>query len=64
MLSKLHFKTKEEANHRREKEFLALIPSERVQVFIRMVVSNGFFESGAAQPKNNGNFVIKKKSIL
>jgi hypothetical protein len=62
-MGKLHFETKQEANARREKEFLALSPSERVQVFIRMVGSNGLFKSGAPQ-KNKGNFVIKKKNAV
>lgn len=57
----LHFETKEEANARREREFLALSPSERVQVFIRMVGANQLFKAENPQPKNPNNFHIYKK---
>lgn len=60
-MGKLYFETKEEANARREREFLALSPSERVQVFIRMVGANQLFKAKDPKPVNPNNFRVYKK---
>lgn len=61
----VHFETKEEANARMEREFLALSPSQRVQVFIRMVGARQLFEAKVnRKPKNPENFHIYKKKDI
>ncbi len=55
----LHFGTKEEHNHRREEAFLALTPSERVSLFIKMVAQVHLLPSRAAK-EDKGNYVIAR----
>ncbi len=62
---KIHFATKAENNRRREAEFLALSPSERLQSFLRSFDSDLF--SQFIDPKelgeNKGNFCIYKNEV-
>lgn len=58
-MPKLIFDTKENNNLRRQAEFLALPPAERVQVFLKMVGEYGKF-STKAKPTEKGNFVLTK----
>ena len=58
-MSELIFDTKENNNQRRQAAFLALSPSERVQVFLKMVGEFGKFES-KTKPQDKGNFVLTK----
>ena len=59
MDERIRFETKEEANERRRRAFLALAPSERFQWFLRS------FEGRAAGARSegeaNGNFIIQKR---
>ena len=56
MDKRIRFETKEESNARREKEFLALTPSERFQWFLRS------FNGRVQEDRPTDNFVIRKKS--
>lgn len=58
-MKKIVFATKEENNLRREKEFLALTPSQRFMQFLRMVSSVNQFETRATG-ESRGNFVVEK----
>ena len=58
-MSELIFDTKEKNNQRRQAEFLSLSPSERVQVFLKMVGEFGKFET-KAKAEDKGNFVLTK----
>lgn len=55
----LHFGTKEEHNRRREEDFLALDPSERVSLFIRMVAQMHLLPS-KTEMEGKGNLVLKR----
>jgi hypothetical protein len=55
----LHFGTKEEHNRRREEDFLALTPSERVSLFIRMVAQVHLLPTGT-EVEDKGNFVLTR----
>ncbi|MCF8277097.1 MAG: hypothetical protein K9J17_10200 [Flavobacteriales bacterium] len=58
-MSQLIFDTKENNNRRRQEEFLALSPAERVQVFLKMV--SEFTKFGTkAKPLEKGNFVLTR----
>ena len=58
-MSELIFDTKENNNRRRQEEFLKLSPTERVQVFLKMV--GEFAKFGTKQkPQDKGNFVLTK----
>lgn len=59
MDKRIHFETKEEANARREREFLALTPHERFLWFLRSFDRPGF--TSRHKPADKGNFVIWKK---
>lgn len=52
------FDTKENNNKRREAEFLALSPAERVVEFLKMVDQFSIFPTGAPPEKKN-NFVLE-----
>ena len=55
----IRFESKEECNARREREFLALSPAERVMWFLRS------FNDRNGAPKEHedtsGNFIIRKR---
>lgn len=55
----LHFGTKEEHNRRREEEFLALAPSERVSLFIKMVAQVHLLPT-RTEVEDKGNFVLTR----
>ncbi len=59
MDKRIRFETKEEANARREREFLALTPHERFLWFLRSFDRPGF--TARHKPADKGNFVIRKK---
>ncbi|MEQ8711753.1 MAG: hypothetical protein RIC80_01985 [Cyclobacteriaceae bacterium] len=59
-MSKIIFATKEENNSRREKEFLALSPSQRVMCFLNMLGQFNKFET-RAKDESKDNFVIEKR---
>jgi hypothetical protein len=59
VMKTLHFGIKEENNQRREEEFLALTPSERVSLFIKMVAQVHLLPS-IAEKEDKGNFVIAR----
>ena len=57
---KIFFGTKEENNVRRQKEFLALSPHERLVLFLRLCEEMEFFESAAPHPNRlKDNFVLE-----
>ncbi|MBX2971838.1 MAG: hypothetical protein KF797_01945 [Flavobacteriales bacterium] len=61
MDKRIRFETKEEANARREREFMALTPGERFQWFLR-----SFDGRPAADPeiaRRKGNFILTKKDV-
>jgi len=60
MDKRIRFETKEEANARREREFLELTPHERFMWFLRSFDRPGF--TARNKPEDKGNFVIRKKS--
>lgn len=62
MGKRIRFETKEESNARREREFMALTPHERLQWFLRSFDGRVPLAPDAAQKK--GNFVIHKKNAL
>jgi hypothetical protein len=55
----LHFGTKEEHNRRREEEFLALAPSERILLFIKMVAQVHLLPSKTVM-ECKGNLVLTR----
>jgi len=58
-MSNIHFATKEENNARREKEFLALAPTDRFSLFLKLCGQMSAFTQ--SQPKEDkGNFVIDR----
>jgi len=57
---KIRFETKEESNARREREFLALSPSERLLSFLRSFDMPHVMVSAATEDK--GNFIIRRRS--
>ncbi|MBS1546376.1 MAG: hypothetical protein JST38_12285 [Bacteroidetes bacterium] len=59
MDKRIRFETKEEANARREREFLALTPHERFMWFLRSFDRPGF--PARHKTEDKGNFVIRKK---
>ena len=58
MDKRIRFETKEQSNARREREFLALSPSERVLWFLRSF--NGRASSAKVEDRTR-NFVIRKE---
>lgn len=58
-MKRLIFDTKENNNTRREREFLALDPAERVAVFLRMVDQYAIFPSSIPSGKKD-NFILEK----
>jgi hypothetical protein len=58
-MSKLIFDTKENNNLRRQSEFLALSPAERVQAFLKMVAEFSKFGT-KTEPADKGNFILAK----
>jgi len=56
--SAIRFETKEESNARREREFLALSPWERLKSFLRDIVLQTDPESSPG--KDKGNFIIER----
>ncbi|HPF91002.1 MAG: hypothetical protein H6590_08180 [Flavobacteriales bacterium] len=55
MDKRIRFETKEESNTRREREFLALTPSERLQWFLRS------FNARVQEDRPTDNFIIRKR---
>ncbi len=60
MDQRIRFETKEENNARREREFLALSPAERVMWFLRSF--NGRRMDRASEEDKSGNFIIRKRA--
>lgn len=60
-MGKIIYATKEENNERREKEFLALTPNQRVMYFLKMVGEFNKFETRATG-ETKGNFIVEKRS--
>lgn len=56
---RIRFETKEESNARREREFLALAPSERFMWFLRSFDER---HDPNAKERPTKNFVIRKKA--
>ncbi|HMQ77833.1 MAG TPA: hypothetical protein PKE21_16175 [Flavobacteriales bacterium] len=56
----IRFETKEESNARREREFMALTPWERLVLFLRDIERNPPAEHERGEAK--GNFIIRKRS--
>jgi len=56
----IRFETKEESNARREREFMALTPSQRFQSFMELCWALSNFES-RSQEEDKGNFVLTLK---
>lgn len=61
MDKRIRFETKEEANARREREFMALTPGERLEWFLRSFNGRGNEDPGRGRRK--GNFVIEKRIV-
>jgi len=59
-MSELIFDTKENNNRRREKEFLALSPGKRVEVFLKMMTDLSVFSTQTKRP-DKGNFIVEKR---
>ena len=59
MDSRISFGTKEETNARREREFLALTPAERLLWFLKSFEGRVTNEPEDAQ--NNDNFIVSRK---
>lgn len=59
MDKRIRFETKEEANTRREGEFMALTPAERFQRFLRSFEGRLPAEPSVAREK--GNFIVEKR---
>jgi hypothetical protein len=59
---RIRYETKEEANARREREFMALAPEDRLQWFLRSFDERPLGDPEAAARK--GNFVIRKRNAL
>ncbi|MFZ1692679.1 MAG: hypothetical protein WAT74_05695 [Flavobacteriales bacterium] len=55
----VRFETKEESNARREREFMALTPHERLQWFLRSF--DGRENEELDRGRRKGNFIIRKK---
>lgn len=55
----IRFETKEESNVRREREFLALSPWERLKSFLRDIERNPPAEHERGEAK--GNFIIRQR---
>jgi len=56
---RIRFETKEESNHRREREFLALAPAERVLWFLRSF--NGREIVVEQTEDKSHNFIISRR---
>ncbi len=56
--SEIRFETKEESNARREREFLALTPWERLKGYLRDIERNPPEEHERGEAR--GNFIIRK----
>lgn len=59
MDERIRFETKEESNARREREFMALTPHERLRWFLRSF--DGRENEEPDRGRRKGNFVIEKK---
>lgn len=59
MDDRIRFETKEESNARREREFMALTPSERLHWFLESF--NGRLQVKDQLSKQKGNFIIHKQ---
>ncbi|MBK8227394.1 MAG: hypothetical protein IPK70_09505 [Flavobacteriales bacterium] len=59
MDKRIRFETKEEANARREREFMALTPGDRLEWFLRSF--DGRENEDPDRGRRKGNFVIEKK---
>ena len=57
-MKSIHFGSKDENNTRRDREFLALTPSERVGRFLELFKTITQFES--ISPTKKDNFILKK----
>ncbi|HNR54532.1 MAG TPA: hypothetical protein PKJ19_05140 [Flavobacteriales bacterium] len=55
MDDRIRFETKEELNARREREFLAMTPSERLPCFLRS------FNGRVQEDRPTDNFIIRKR---
>lgn len=62
MDKRIRFETKEEANARREREFMALSPEERLAWFLRSFDERPPQDPEAVERK--GNFIVRKKDAL
>lgn len=58
MDERIRFETKEESTARREREFMALSPHERLQWFLRSFDHRGL--QGGQGPDRSGNFIVRK----
>ncbi len=59
MDTRIRFESKEESNARREREFLALSPHERVMWFLRSF--NGHSDISEEREDRSANFIIRKR---
>lgn len=60
MDKRIRFETKEEANARREREFMALTPWERLALYLREITRNPPTREERGEAK--GNFIIWKRA--
>ncbi|MBL7963165.1 MAG: hypothetical protein JNM31_04885 [Flavobacteriales bacterium] len=59
MDARIRFETMEVANVRREREFMALSPAERLQWFLRSFEGRSPADAEAA--RNKDNFIVEKR---
>lgn len=59
MDERISFGTKDASNARREREFLALSPAERLAWFLRSF--DGRVARGGADAPSKGNFIVRKR---
>lgn len=57
---RIRFETKEESNARREHEFMALTPWERLVLYLRDIARNPPAQEERGEAK--GNFIISKRT--
>jgi hypothetical protein len=57
--SDIRFETKEESNARREREFLALSPWERLRSYLRDIALQA--DPKSSPGKDKGNFMIERR---
>lgn len=55
----IRFETKEESNARREREFLAVSPSERLLCFLRDIALQA--DPNESPGERKGNFIIERR---